>query len=99
MPAFHAHDGDFLFQIQHPVEPSSSDPANAFLKSIVSRIRNARQIDIYQGPSASVFLGIKAAARTDSGHEPNLRSPTVLCPTYAELFEKFAKATEELVKP
>ena len=52
MPALHAHDDDFLFEIQHPVEPSSSDSANAFLKRTVSRIRKARQIDLYQGPSA-----------------------------------------------
>jgi hypothetical protein len=40
MPAFHAHDDDFLFQIEHPVELRSSDTATAFKERIITRIRN-----------------------------------------------------------
>jgi hypothetical protein len=57
MPALHAHDDDFLFQIQHPDEMRSPDnPANAFLKRTVSRIRNGRtRYVMCQAPPVSVF--------------------------------------------
>lgn len=53
MPAFHAHDHDFLYQIQHPPAetPSCDSPANAFLERSVRRIRNGRRINIYEVPS------------------------------------------------
>lgn len=53
MPAFHGSDDDFLFQIQHPPAelPSSDSPANMFLERIVRRIRNGREINIYEVPS------------------------------------------------
>jgi hypothetical protein len=49
MPAFHAHDDDFLFQIQHPAESPSSDSANVFVERTVRRIRNGRKSP-YQVP-------------------------------------------------
>jgi hypothetical protein len=55
MPAFHGSDDDFLFQIQHPVEPSSSDSANLFLERTVGRIRNGRQITAYAPPVGMPF--------------------------------------------
>jgi hypothetical protein len=58
MPAFHGSDDDFLFQIQHPpAEPPSSDsPANVFLEHVVKRMRNGRQINIYEVPSVDSSL-------------------------------------------
>jgi hypothetical protein len=50
MPAFHAHDDDFLFQIQHPSKsPSSDSAAKVFLERTVRRIRNGRK-SAYQVP-------------------------------------------------
>jgi hypothetical protein len=51
MPAFHGSDDDFLYQIQHPLETPSPDTANVFLGRVVRRIRNGREINIYEAPS------------------------------------------------
>jgi hypothetical protein len=59
MPALHAHDDDFLFQIQHPVELSLESPADAFLKCTVRRIRNGQRSSIYQVPSVGVSFWAK----------------------------------------
>jgi hypothetical protein len=50
MPAVHGSDDDFLYQLQAPTEPSSSDSANVFLNRTITRIRNG-QIAIEQVPS------------------------------------------------
>jgi hypothetical protein len=55
MPAFHAHDDDFLFQIEHPVEPPS-DTADSFKERIIRRIRNGRtRYIVSQAPPVNTF--------------------------------------------
>lgn len=55
MPAFHAHDDDFLYQVQHPTETPPSDTATAFKERIITRIQNGRTRHMMcQAPTVNV---------------------------------------------